>query len=155
MNAQRTITRMGRLARSVAAIAALIITACATPIPPAVIASADYGPPPPLNYEELIKARFARVLIDPTSPIYEFGTPSRGYTKASPLFNTQQTFGWRVCGSVNSKNRFGGYVGSVPYFVLFRDGQVAEMLIGEITDNEYGINLRNSAIVEACQRTVG
>lgn len=134
---------------------ALLLSACATPIPPEVIANADYGPPPPKNYQQIIEAAFAPTLIDPTSPIYQFATPERGYTRASSLWNTEQSFGWRVCGTVNSKNRFGGYVGNVPFFVLFRDGQITEMLVGEITDNEYGINLANSAITGACTRTVG
>ena len=71
------------------------------------------------------------------------------------MFATQQRFGWRVCGTVNSKKRFGGYVGRVPFFVLFRDGRIVESLVGKITDNRYSINLINSAIDEACQRAAG
>ena len=135
-------------------VSAVLLYGCATQIPPEVIASADYGPPPPENYQELIRAEFAGILIDPTSPIYQFDEPRRGYTREAPMFNTQQRFGWRVCGTVNSRNRFGGYVGSVPFFVLFQGNRIEEMIIGRITTNEYGINLVNSTIIDACTRTV-
>ena len=138
-----------------ASVTAMLLWGCATQIPPDVIANADYGSAPPENYEDIIKAEFAQTLIDPTSPIYRFGSPMKGYTKGSSIYGTQQTFGWRVCGTVNSKNRFGGYVGKVPFFVLFRDGHIAKMVVGKITSNEYGINLHNSAINEACARTAG
>lgn len=133
-------------------LSAILLWGCATDISSDALATADYGPPPPANYQELIKAEFAKTLIDPTSPLYEFDSPRKGYTKESPMFGTHQKFGWRVCGTVNSKNRFGGYVGSVPFFFLFRDGQVTEALVGKITNNRYGINLHNSAIGEACNR---
>jgi hypothetical protein len=133
-------------------IVVIALTGCATPIPPEVIAHANYGAPPPKNYREMIKKEFSHTLIDPTSPLYEFSRPVKGYTRQSPMFNTQQVFGWQVCGTVNAKNRFGGYVGAVPFFVLFKNGVIIEHLVGEIPDNQYGISVLNSAINSACQR---
>ena len=144
-----------RRALSAVAIAAIVLTGCSMPVSEEKIAAADYGPRPPANYRTIIRSEIGEMLIDPTSPIFEFDTPRRGYTKTSPMFGTQETFGWRVCGTVNSKNRYGGYVGKVPYFVLFKDGQIVELLVGKITDNPYGLNLSNSAIVGACDRAVG
>lgn len=142
-----------KMLKLVILVAALpLLQSCATQISPERIASADYGSPPPENYEQLIKDHFNKILIDPTSPIYEFDKPRKGYTKQSSMFNTQENFGWRVCGTVNSKNRFGGYVGRVPFFALFRGERVVELISGEITDNKYGINIKNSAIEEACRR---
>ncbi len=129
-----------------------LLQSCATQISSERIASADYGPPPPENYEQLVKDRFDRILIDPTSPIYEFDKPRKGYTKQSSMFNTQENYGWRVCGAVNSKNRFGGYVGRVPFFALFHGNRIVELISGKITDNKYGINIMNSAVEEACSR---
>jgi hypothetical protein len=102
----------------------------------------------------MIRAEFDRELIDPSSPLYEFGEPIKGYTMASPIFGTEQTFGWQVCGTVNGKNRFGGYVGRVPFFVLFRDGAIVTRIVGEIPDNEYGISVKNTGISQACARVV-
>ncbi len=132
--------------------ALLLMQSCATQISQERISSADYGAPPSEKYEQIIKERFSITLIDPTSPIYEFDKPRKGYTKQSSMFNTQENFGWRVCGTVNSKNRFGGYVGRVPFFVLFRGDTIVELISGAITDNKYGINFMNSAIEEACSR---
>lgn len=126
-----------------------LLSGCATPIPPEVIAKADYGRPPPKNYKEIIKRSIGETLIDPTAPLYEFGTPSKGYTARSPIFGTEQAFGWRVCGTVNSKNRFGGYVGRVPFFVLLRNGVIVSKVIGEGSTD---VSFVNVAIEKACAR---
>jgi hypothetical protein len=130
----------------------LLIQSCATPISQERITSADYGSAPSDNYEAIIKERVSKILIDPTSPIYEFNKPRKGYTRQSPTFHTQESFGWMVCGTVNSKNRFGGYVGRVPFFALFRGDTIVEFMTGEITDNKYGLNLLNSNIENVCNR---
>jgi hypothetical protein len=41
------------------------------------------------------------------------------------------TYGWAVCGTVNAKNRYGGYVGAQPFFVLIRDNQVVRREMGQ------------------------
>lgn len=136
-------------------VVAFVLSACALvtkDISPERIASADYGPPPPDNYREIVETTIARQLIDPRSAIFEIGEPTKGYTKEGAMFGTHEAFGWRVCGLVNSKNRFGGYVGSVPFFTLFRANQIDTLIIGKITDNQYGINITNSSINEACSR---
>ena len=134
---------------------ASMLSACASSISPEVLANADYGPPPPPNHQELIKADFATTLIDPTAPIYRFDPPKKGYTAGSRMHGTEQAFGWTVCGTVNSKNRFGGYVGSVPFFVLFRDDQIVFRRIGEVATNNYNFSIDNSAITNSCNRSVG
>jgi len=128
----------------------LLLAGCATPISPEQIAHADYGPPPPKNYQALIKQDFATILIDPTSPLYTFSKPSKGYFKESAM-GTTQMFGWRVCGTVNSKNRMGGYSGAAPFIVLFRDGKIAQKYIGESDAAREGLFI-NPAIAEACNR---
>ena len=94
----------------------------------------------------------AKSLIDPTSPLYEFDAPRKGYTKASGTFGTSERFGWRVCGTVNSKNRFGGYTGRAPFFALFRGGRLVTLLVGEISRDT--VNILNASIIGACNRTV-
>ncbi len=131
---------------------ALALAGCATDIPAEVLANADYGPPPPENYQEMVKAEISQRLIDPTSGIFEISEPREGYTKASSLWGTEQAFGWRVCGTVNSKNRFGGYVGRVPFFALFEDEKITQLLLGKITTNRHGFNALNPAILNACER---
>ena len=135
---------------AVSVLAALLAAGCATPISPKKLATADYGPPPPANYEEIVKARFSRVLIDPTSPIYEIRRPHKGYTKQSSLFDTQESFGWVVCGTVNSKNRMGGYTGGAPFFTLFKGGYIAEFVPGDTVER---YSVANASIRKACNRT--
>jgi len=126
-----------------------ILTGCATSISPQLISNADYGQPPTDGHQQVIRQRFDQILIDPTSPLYEFDKPRKGYTKASPMFGTSEAFGWRVCGTINSKNRFGGYTGRSPFFILFRGDEIMTFMSGESGTNS---SLRNLAIQEACSR---
>lgn len=128
----------------------LLVSACATPVSPEKLASADYGPPPPAGYEEVIKARFHPMLIDPTSPLYEFQAPRKGYTMPSSLHRTGESYGWVVCGTVNSKNRMGGYSGKLPFFALFSGGQLVEFVPGE----PHSRSFINDNIGHACNRSV-
>lgn len=125
-----------------------LVSACATPVSPEKLASADYGPPPPAGYEEVIKARFHPMLIDPTSPIYEFRAPRKGYTMPSSAFKTWEAYGWVVCGTVNSKNRMGGYSGRTPFFTLFSGGQMIAFIPGEADTRSF----INENIERACNR---
>lgn len=128
---------------------AAVLTGCATPISQEAFASADYGPSPTEKHQQVIRAKFDKMLIDPTSPLYEFEAPRKGYTKASPMFGTRQAFGWQVCGTINSKNRFGGYAGRVPFFVLMRGDEIREFIYGA---NGSNVQLTNIAIEQACGR---
>jgi hypothetical protein len=80
--------------------------------------SADYGPYPD-NYEQIVKDYFSKFLFDPYSAVYTFGTIERGYDRSNKL-----EFGWIVCGTINAKNRMGGYVGAKDYSVMIRYNQV-------------------------------
>lgn len=124
------------------------------PLTAAEIATADYGTPPPENYEEIIKESIRDRLIDPTSPIFEIGSPRKGYTNRSAAIGTSQAFGWRVCGTVNSKNRMGGYTGKVPFFTLFQGDVLVKTIIGEVKTNIYAKNYLNISIEAACNRQV-
>jgi hypothetical protein len=52
---------------------------------------------------------------------------------------------WAVCGTVNAKNRFGGYVGQRPFMSMFDRGRI----IGGLIDHEPP-KYMTSAIVERC-----
>lgn len=142
---------LGRTSKALALVTvAAVVVGCASPsIPLEVIANADYGPPPSDGHQQIIRQRFDRILIDPTSPLYEFDAPRKGYTKPSSMFGTSLTFGWRVCGTINSKNRFGGYTGRSPFFVLFRGDEIVTFISGESGSSGA---ITNAAIAEACRR---
>lgn len=101
-----------------------ILAACSTGPTPQQLAQANYGPPLSEGYQQKIKDWFELRLIDPTSPLYSFRKPVKGYTKDSPLYGTQLQFGWIVCGTVNGKNRMGAYVGREPFFTLFKEDRL-------------------------------
>jgi len=96
----------------------IILTACAIRPTPEQMASADYGSYPD-NYEDIIRNHYSKTLFDPYSAVYTFGRPQRAWNGLGGTI-----FGWAVCGTINAKNRFGGYVGAKPFFALIRYGKV-------------------------------
>lgn len=77
----------------------------------------DYGPLP-VNYEQIIKDVISPSLIDPYSAVYTLSAPKQGKN----TMTGDTVYGWNICGTVNAKNRFGGYVGPKPiYAMIYRD----------------------------------
>lgn len=113
--------------RKIVFILPAVLMGCVKPPAPEEIRAANYGPPP-ANYQATIKADFNKLLIDPTSPIYTFDKPFKSYTAGQPA-----TYGWTICGTLNSKNRMGGYTGAAPFYVIFRHGQIADQMVAEET----------------------
>lgn len=113
-------------------IVCLVLTACATGPTSEEIASADYGPKPenPQSVaEEWIKER----LIDPESARFDHLPLRQGYSR---LMGAGTEFGWVQCGTVNAKNRMGGYTGRQQYFVTIRNGVVVQGYVDSPT-SEY------------------
>ena len=78
---------------------------------------ADFGPYPD-NYQEIIKNHFHFKLFDPYSAQYTFGKPIKRYVRGGEIF------GWAVCGTINAKNRMGGYVGAQQFWVIISHGKI-------------------------------
>lgn len=129
------------------ALAAFMLTGCVTPPSLDVAANAYYGPPPPASYKQQIQDTINADLIDPTSPLYTFDKPMRGYVMVN---RSTPHYGWLVCGTVNSKNRMGGYTGKVRYYGFFREGELIAVKTGEIPTGQYGISFVNTLINAAC-----
>lgn len=124
---------------------------CANKLTPEMIRNADYGIPPSEDYAERIRKHFNNRLIDPTSALYQIGQPSKGYIKNSLIYGTKQTFGWKVCGTINSKNRMGGYAGQAPFFVLFKNDNINVAFLGK-SGNSSGDRIVNDNFRRACTR---
>lgn len=92
------------------------------------ITQADYGPYPS-NYEQAIKDAVSPTLIDPYSAVYELGLVKQG--KNSMAGDT--VYGWNICGTINAKNRMGGYVGPKPVYAMFKDGRIIRLLFAGVT----------------------
>jgi hypothetical protein len=97
----------------------LVAAGCVSASPPPTLATANIGPPP-VGYESGIKALFAASLKDPYSAVYTFQRPVRSW------FFDETQMNWAVCGTLNAKNAFGGYVGARPFAVFYRHGQMVE-----------------------------
>jgi hypothetical protein len=106
----------------VSLIAVIGLAGCSVP-DQAQIDNTDIGPYPG-NYESLVKSEIEDSLIDPYSARYKMGSPVRGW--AGRNVGTKE-IGWVVTGTVNAKNRFGGYVGAEKFFAVIRHGQVVHV----------------------------
>jgi len=111
-----------------------LLPGCSTPYSREELAELDYGPYPSDGYEERIKDHFKGRLIDPTSPIYTFTQPVKRWHGGVVIFGIERGYGWRVCGTVNAKNRFGGYTGAQLFYVLIRHDMIVFADISPLWD---------------------
>jgi hypothetical protein len=134
----------------------LLISGCVARPSVQQVATADYGQPPS-NYQESIRGRISPSLFDPYSAVYQFAAPVRKWTRESPFESFRP--GWAVCGTVNAKNRFGGYVGITPFAAKFEQGALAFLKLGMSPGIEMGsqavANARNSFLSGYCTPTPG
>jgi hypothetical protein len=110
-------------------------TAPPKPVPTAQeIRDAYYGDTPkPEEYEKIVQDHFAKTLFDPYSAKYVFnGSPLKGYVTYWLIGPRTWVHQFGYCGtvSVNSRNRFGGYVGATQYGYIIRNNAVVETVIG-------------------------
>lgn len=122
-NGANVVKSVSRVILLVAAVLAL--AACAPGPNKDAVRSADIGPYPN-DYERIIKRAIGEGLKDPYSAMYTFDRgPLRGglrdmYGRVSDY----DFFGWIVCGTVNARNSYGGYVGASQYVAVIRSGRV-------------------------------
>ncbi len=105
----------------------LLFTACGKRLTLEELRSADFGPYPN-NYKEIIKAYYSKILFDPYSAHYTFEEPIKRYVRGGEIF------GWAVCGTINARNRFGGYVGAKRYWVIISCGEIKRDFTGTIAE---------------------
>ena len=106
---------------------------------PQQLMTANYGTYP-TEYRDIIKRYMHGLLIDPYSAQYEFlKGPAQAWHNPWPIGDT--IFGYAVCAGINSKNRFGGYVGMKPFFFMLHDGAVVH-----IENSEYVVGKACSSI---------
>jgi len=83
----------------------------------------DFGPRPDwAQSKQLIEDAVRSGLIDPDSAQFEWPF---GFKQGSwqVMFGSRY-WGWVVCGIVNAKNRFGGYVGRSNFVAVMRNGEI-------------------------------
>ena len=106
-----------------------LMVGCATGVSRCKLCSIDYGPYPD-NYKELIKETFNARLFDPYSAVYTFAEPCKGLVRRIPVIGVRNP-GWIICGTLNAKNRMGGYTGAKTFYVFIRNGRVRSATLEE------------------------
>ena len=93
------------------------------PVPSQGQIAAGVQEPAPASflYENIIKSYWERVLYDPNSAIYRFGTPKKSY---STRLGGGIAYGWLIPFELNAKNQFGGYTGAKVYEAFFYEGRL-------------------------------
>ena len=125
---------------------ALLFGCASAPRPTAQeVISADCGPLP-ANFEEIIKSVASKNLIDPYSAQYTFSEPVKQLNRMT----SPAVWGWAICGTVNARNRFGGYVGAQPYYALINNGRVIRFLFqGTTIPDSFGMGLLSGAMTQS------
>lgn len=83
----------------------------------------DYGAYPE-NYEQIVKAHFAKTLNEPDAAQYRFGKPFAGYTLAGPLLGGKvEDAGYFVEVWLKAKDRVGNYLPERHLGVLIKNGE--------------------------------
>ncbi len=112
------------------------LSACAPPPPTSAelqTMQTAIQPSSPAAAQAAVKAYFAKTLIDPTAPLYQFPVaPVQGKATVGQM----REFGWFMCGTINSKNRMGGYGGNRPFFVHFAPAVADKVDDGTIGDTD-------------------
>jgi len=133
--------------RAALLLAAVSLFGCLAVEPPPLDLSAVSIGPPPEDYATQIREYFKPSLLDPYSAVYEMRSPVRGWERAN---DGVMRVIWAVCGTVNAKNRLGGYVGQRPFLTMFHQARI----IGGLIDHEPP-KYMTSAIVERCSAWYG
>jgi hypothetical protein len=101
------------VARLLVLVLLLQTAGCVSATPPKTVATVNIGAAPTRYKEEIPEAIGAR-LRDPYTAVYTFQRPVRSW------FFSDDQIRWAVCGTVNAKNAFGGYVGAKPFVVFYK-----------------------------------
>jgi len=133
-------------------IALVILFGCTAPRPPTNFQPRAVSPGPrlPSQYEidsgrrasrptsqesaqQAVKIYFASRLKDPYSSRYGFLKPVNSYY----IVSKDRKFGWFMCGKINSKNSYGGYVGERSFISYFDPKNGDKILGGFIESGKY------------------
>ena len=104
----------------------LFLSACASgPPTQQQLATADYGAPISQKDAQDLATQFLfRILKDPYSAQYQWGSFDQGWIREAPMHGGRLVFGYKLDVSVNAKNSYGGYGGFKPYTFVFYNGSI-------------------------------
>lgn len=109
----------------------------------------NYGPPPPKDYVQGFLNAVMATLIDPYSAIVRnVKPPKKGWLKIYQGLDKVNKYGWMMCGEMNGKNRFGGYVGFRPTIVVYGFGNYENLGLDDLT-----ISMNENRIQNICYNT--
>ena len=105
------------------------LTGCATAPPQPT--KLDYGAPLTIDYQDVIKKKFARIVKNSDAITYSFSPPEEYWYKPSPVIGGKMIAGYAVPVGVDAPNSLGGMTGPQPYIFIFRDNQLVKTLTPE------------------------
>ena len=119
----------------VAAVSLSGLTGCATTNQPTTedTKNLDYGAPLTVDYQDVIKKRFERVVRNPASTQYTFHPPVQyWYQNPSMLGKAGKIIaGYAVHVEIDAQNSLGGDLGPQPYIFIFHDNVLVKILTPE------------------------
>ncbi len=93
-----------------------------------------------LAAHKAIVVYFAQTLKDPDSAKYTYRPLISGvaFLHSSDKSLSHSDAGWFMCGTVNSKNSYGGYTGQLPFFAYFEPTSGSSVQEGDIDNPGWG-----------------
>ena len=82
--------------------------------------------------EHAVVTYFSDILVDPDSAKFRLLPPMQGHVIRGTFYDQNRMFGWFVCGTVNAKNRMGGYAGQSEFFAYFNPARRDEIAFATI-----------------------
>lgn len=126
---------MGMIMRVLGIAALTVLAGCATyePTPIAMEQGRSALPPPSMEVAgQAVAEYFKQSLYDPYSAQYEFTAPVNSYL----VQWGEPHHGWFMCGTVNAKNRMGGYVGAQNFWAFFNPINPTQVIAGATDSSE-------------------
>ncbi|MDP3294934.1 MAG: hypothetical protein Q8M37_09350 [Nevskia sp.] len=109
----------------VVAVAALMVSGCASLPTPEQLSVADYGSDmTPEECVSVVERTLANTLKDPGSAQFRHSPCIKGALNSVPVMGLPVVYGWLQQGQLNAKNSYGGYVGFRSYMAMIRNGAV-------------------------------
>jgi hypothetical protein len=113
-----------------------VLTGCETTISKEELASVNYGPPPPANWQQVIRDYLEPRVPDLKLATVTFRTQPQQFLQKETLIRKRQ-WGWASCVWV-LENHPRGYPETYPMVFFFRDGRITEVNGGPDDANVVG-----------------
>jgi hypothetical protein len=126
-----------RIFKPLVALALFLLGACAVAPKPEELAAGQRAVMPASEEaaQAAVVSYFAQTLKDPESARYTYRELRNGWL----VIGSARQFGWFMCGTVNAKNSYGGYVGAHAFIAYFDPYAGERVVDGSMDSGRYVI----------------